>query len=355
MSGIWKNNIGLSIFGESHGACVGITITGLKPGIELDLEFIQKELNRRKPGKSKMETSRKEDDIFQIMSGVFNGKTTGAPLTMLIENTNTRSRDYDGIKDRLRPGHADYSAKIKYNDFQDYRGGGHFSGRLTAGLVFAGAVAKTILKKQNIVIGSQIVSIGGIADDELGSVVTMDQLDGLTLDFPVVSKKCGDKMKQAILDAKESQDSVGGKIRCFAVNMPAGYGDPFFESFESVLSQLVFSVPGVKALEFGAGVLLADMKGSQANDAYYYDEKIKTRTNHNGGILGGITNGMPVDFTVTMKPTPSISKTQESVDYQSKKHVELSIEGRHDPCIVPRAIPVIESVLAITILDRLTD
>lgn len=354
MSGIWKSKLGLSIFGESHGSCVGITITGIKAGHLLDLEFIQSELNRRKPGKSLLETQRKEDDIFKIISGEFNGYTTGAPLTMIIENTNQRSRDYTGLKERLRPGHADLTANIKYEEFHDYRGGGHFSGRLTAGIVFAGAVAKSILKDKNIVIGSQITSIGTSDDDKLERL-NEDTINLLKTDFPVLNGNIKNEMQSKILKARKEKDSVGGKVRCFAVNVPAGLGDPYFESFESVLSQLVFSIPAIKALEFGAGIEFSRMNGSIANDCFYFDKSIKTSTNHNGGILGGITNGMPIDFTVTVKPTPSIGITQKSVNYSTKESVDLSIEGRHDPCIVPRVIPVLESVLAITILDRMKE
>ncbi len=353
MSGIWKHNIGLSIFGESHGEVVGITISGLKPGVVIDHSFIQSELDRRKPGQSEMTTSRKEADDFSIISGTFENKTTGAPLTMIIKNTNTRSKDYDGIIDRLRPGHADYTAKIKYEGFTDYRGGGHFSGRLTAGIVFAGAIAKIILKEQGILIGAQITAIGDVTDDVLSSVVTSDDLKRLNKKFPVLNDHIEKEMENAIISAKKQEDSVGGKVRCFALNVPVGLGDPYFESFESILSQLIFSVPAIKGLEFGSGVNLASMMGSEANDCYYYDDGIKTRTNHNGGILGGITNGMPVDFTVTVKPTPSISKPQESINFKTNEAVELSVQGRHDPCIVPRVIPVLESVLALTILDLL--
>lgn len=352
MSGIWKNNIGLSIFGESHGLGVGITMTGVKAGLKLDLEFIQGELNRRKPGKNLLETQRKEADKLKIISGEFDGFTTGAPLTMLIENTNHRSKDYGDIVNRLRPGHADYTAKVKYEGFHDYRGGGHFSGRLTAGLVFAGAVAKSILKDDDIIIGSQIVQIGNLQDDSI-HLITENDLIRLKSDFPVINEITSNEMKAQILKAREACDSIGGKVRCFALNVPVGLGDPYFESFESILSSLVFSVPAVKALEFGSGVEFASMKGSVANDQYYYDGDITCYTNHNGGILGGITNGMPVDFTATIKPTPSIGQTQKSVDYKIKENISLKVKGRHDPCIVPRVLPVLESVLALAILDRM--
>lgn len=354
MSGIWKNNIGLSIFGESHGEVVGITISNLKPGLEIDSEFIQSELNRRRPGTSNLVTPRNEADKFKIISGVFENKTTGAPLTMIIENTNTRSRDYSNVKDRVRPGHADYPSKVKYEGFSDYRGGGHFSGRLTAGLVFAGAVAKTILRKSDIFIGAEIVGIGKVKTEGT-TVINKDMIKVLNEDtFPVVDENLKEKMVQEITTARENHDSVGGKIRCVGINIPVGLGNPFFESFESTLSQLIFSVPAVKGIEFGSGFDLCEMNGSEANDEYYMDgDKVKTYTNHNGGILGGITNGMDIDFSVAIKPTPSIAKKQRTVDLLENVDAEVIIQGRHDPCIVPRAIPVIESVLAITILDSL--
>jgi len=351
MSGIWKHNIGLSIFGESHGESVGITISGLKAGLLIDEAFIQSELDRRKPGQSDLTTPRKEADKFEIISGQFEGYTTGAPLTMIIRNTNKKSSDYNHLKNRLRPGHADFTAKEKYKGFTDYRGSGHFSGRITAGLVFAGAIAKSILKEQDIKIGAQIASIHQVEDDNLPSVINENHLDALSKSFPVLNMEKETMMRKAILDAKEDKNSVGGKIRCFALNVPVGLGNPFFESVESILSGLIFSVPATKALEFGAGVRFASMYGSESNDDIYFDEGIKTRTNNNGGINGGISNGMPIDFTVTIKPTPSIGKTQESVNLLTNESVDLSVEGRHDPCIVPRVLPVIESVLAITILD----
>lgn len=354
MSGIWKHNIGLSIFGESHGESVGITISGLKPGLLLNKSFIQSELNRRKPGQSDLTTPRKEADKFEIISGEFEGHTTGAPLTMLIRNTNKKSSDYDHLKNRLRPGHADYTAKEKYKGFTDYRGSGHFSGRITAGLVFAGAVAKSVLKEKNIHIGAQIAAIHHVDDDILPSVINENHLKRLNQAFPVLNSDKEAQMRQVILNAKEDKNSVGGKIRCFALNVPVGLGNPFFESVESILSSLIFSVPATKALEFGAGVTFATMYGSESNDDFYYDDGIKTRTNNNGGINGGISNGMPIDFTVTIKPTPSIGKQQESVDLLTNQSVELSVEGRHDPCIVPRVLPVIESVLAITLLDLMS-
>lgn len=356
MSGIWKDNIGLSIFGESHGEAIGITMSNLKPGYKLDYDFIQSELDRRRPGQNELVTPRNEKDKFEILSGVFDKTTTGAPLTMIIRNTNTRSKDYSNIKDRVRPGHADYTSKIKYNGYSDYRGGGHFSGRITAGIVFAGAIAKLILKEKNILIGTQITGIGSVKDDVIEHEVTYDVIEALLKkSFPVINDKKAADMKKVIIDAKEDGDSVGGQVRCFAINVPAGLGDPFFGSFESTLSQLVFSIPAIKGIEFGSGFLLTEMNGSDANDEYYYksDGSLSTYSNHNGGILGGITNGMVIDFKVAIKPTPSISKEQRTIDYEKKEDVILKVEGRHDPCIVPRVLPVIESVLALTILDKL--
>ncbi|MBN2793835.1 MAG: chorismate synthase [Clostridia bacterium] len=352
MSGIWKHNIGLSIFGESHGDAVGITISSLPPGFEVDLDYIQREMNRRRPGQNPWSTPRNENDEIKILSGVFKGKTTGAPLTMIIENKNIKSKDYDLIKDLVRPGHADHTAFVKYNGYQDYRGGGHFSGRLTAGLVFAGALCKSILSAKNILIGGQITKIGMVRDHRLENVSMEDVRALLERDFPTLSLETAEEMKSAIREAKDDLDSIGGEIRCFALNLPAGVGNPFFDGFESILSQLIFSIPGIKGLAFGTGFKLSDMQGSTSNDAYYTkDEKILTRTNHNGGIIGGITNGMPVDFTVVVKATPSIGKLQNTINIETLENTTLSIEGRHDPCIVPRVVPVVEAVTAIAILD----
>lgn len=354
MSGIWKHNISLSIFGESHGRGIGITINGLKPGTEFDETFIKSEMKRRRPGYQTYATPRKEDDEFEIISGVFNNKITGAPLTIIIENTDVRSKEYENMMDILRPGHVDYTMLIKHAGYSDPRGSGHSSGRITAGLVFAGALAKTILKKQGILIGAQITKIGHIRDERLQNV-SMEVLNQLTnSSFPTLDPIIAEEMKSLIHEVKEDEDSLGGEIRCFALNVPAGLGDPFFDSFESVLSQLVFSVPSVKGLSFGSGFKLSDMYGSESNDAYYYDgDEIKTRTNHNGGIIGGITNGMPIDFSVVIKPTSSIGKPQETINIKEQKAVIVKTKGRHDSCIVPRVVPVLESVLALTLLDFL--
>lgn len=355
MSGVWGNKVQVSIFGESHGKAIGIVIDGLEPGIEIDMEAVNKEMARRAPGKNKFSTQRKEGDEVQIVSGFFNGKTTGAPLTGLIWNSDQHSSDYSNIKDTPRPGHADYTGFVKYNGFNDYRGGGHFSGRITAPLVFAGAVAKQILMKKNIVIGSHILSIHNVKEEYFDKVnINEETLKTLiNKEFPVLDDAKGIKMKEAILSAKDELNSVGGIIECCALNLPVGLGDPFFDSVESTLSHLLFSVPAVKGVEFGLGFDITKLKGSETNDEYYYDEatNVKTYTNNNGGILGGITNGMPLIFRAAIKPTASIYKQQKTINLKTKENDDIAIVGRHDPCITLRAVPVIEAVCAIGILD----
>lgn len=355
MSGVWGQNLKLSIFGESHGVAVGINIHGLPPGLELDLDFISKEMARRAPGTSGLSTSRKEKDEFEILSGFFQGRTTGSPLCAIIRNKDSRSKDYDSIKDKIRPGHADFTAHIKYKGYEDFRGGGHFSGRLTAPLVLAGAIAKQILREKGISIGSHIKSIGHIEDQSFNPI-KVENRDLETLkkqSFPVLNREKEKIMKEKILELKDQGDSIGGVIECVVLNMPIGLGSPFFHSIESKLSSLIFSIPGVKAVEFGSGFEITRMKGSDANDEYFLDEdkNIKTYTNNNGGILGGISNGMPLIFRVAFKPTSSIAKPQRTVHIGRWENVNLQIEGRHDPCIVPRAIPVVEAVAALGILD----
>lgn len=355
MSGVWGNKIHISIFGESHGKAIGVVIDGLQSGIKLDMEAIDKEMARRAPGKNKFSTQRKEADEIQIVSGFFNGRTTGTPLTALIWNSDQHSNDYSNIKDTPRPGHADYTGFIKYEGFNDYRGGGHFSGRITAPLVFAGAVAKQILMSKGIIIGSHILSIYDVKEEYFDKAnINKETLEALlNKEFPVMDDEKGMEMKTAILKAKEELDSVGGIIECCALNLPAGLGDPFFDSVESTLSHLLFSVPAVKGVEFGLGFDITKVKGSKANDEYYYDEEknIKMYTNNNGGILGGITNGMPLIFRTAIKPTASIYKKQKTINLKTKKNDEISIVGRHDPCITLRAVPVIEAVCAVGILD----
>ncbi|MGL4773500.1 MAG: chorismate synthase [Clostridium sp.] len=354
MSGVWGNNLQVSIFGESHGNAIGINITGLPSGIEIDMDEILFEMGRRAPGKSNLSTARKEADTPEVLSGIFEGKTTGAPLCAIIRNGDQRSRDYGKLKDLMRPGHSDYPATIRYSGFNDYRGGGHFSGRITAPLVFAGAVCKQILNKKGIKIGAHISSIGGINDERFNPInIEGNLLDELkNQELPLVNPKLEEKMRHSILQAKMDGDSRGGTIECAVVGLEAGIGDPFFHSVESTLASLLFSVPAVKGVEFGKGFEMSTLLGSQCVDSYYYEgEEIKTKNNNNGGILGGISNGMPVIFNVAIKPTASIIKEQDTIDIKEKTASKLVIEGRHDPCIVTRAVPVIEAVAAIGILE----
>lgn len=356
MTATLGEKIKLTIFGESHGPGIGCVIDGLPPGFAIDLDAVKKEMQRRAPGKSPLATARNEKDAFIIESGFFEGKTTGTPLCVLIPNSDQHSGDYSKLKNVMRPGHADYSGKVKYDGFNDYRGGGHFSGRLTAPLVFMGAIAKQILAEHGISIGAHIAAVAGVNDTPFNllgeSADTFSELAQKS--FPVLDDTAGNEMQQLILAAKQSCDSVGGVIECMAINLPAGIGAPFFDSLESRLAHALFSVPAVKGIEFGKGFALVQMTGSEANDQMYYDNGVvKTYTNNNGGITGGITNGMPVLFKAAVKPTPSIAKAQKTVDLSTESNTELVITGRHDPCIVQRAVPVIEGVAAWVILDML--
>ncbi|WP_315068630.1 chorismate synthase [uncultured Clostridium sp.] len=357
MSGIWGNKLKVSIFGESHGTGIGITIDGLPSGVEINLEEVMKEMARRAPGKSNLSTARKEADAPEILSGFFEGKTTGTPLCAVIRNSDMRSKDYGKLKDLMRPGHADYPGYVRYNGFNDYRGGGSFSGRITAPLVFAGAICKQVLAGNGISIGAHIKSIGDIEDKSFYEVELNKELleDLKNKELPLLISEKEKEMRETILKAKKEQDSVGGTIECTVLGVNAGIGNPFFDSVESTLAHLMFSVPAVKGIEFGKGFEMSKLRGSNCNDEYYYDcDKVKTYTNNNGGITGGITNGMPILFKVAMKPTPSISKVQRTIDIAEKKESDLIIEGRHDPCIVQRAVPVIEAVTAIGILDLIS-
>lgn len=354
MSGMWGSKIKLSIFGESHGNAIGITIDGLPAGFSIDMDKIMMEMARRAPGKSSLSTPRKESDIPEILSGYFEGKTTGTPLCAIIRNSNTKSKDYSKLKDVMRPGHADYTGAVRYKGFNDYRGGGHFSGRITAPLVFAGAICKQILEVKGIIVSAHINSIGKIKDC---SFLESDISDELLNSFkenelPLINTKLEDEMRQEILSTRSSGDSIGGTIECAILGVSPGIGDPFFDSVESTLAHLMFSVPAVKGIEFGKGFDISKMRGSEANDEYYLENgNIKTKTNNNGGILGGITNGMPIIFNVAIKPTASIFKEQKAVNIITMEETTLCIEGRHDPCIVQRALPVIEAVAAIGITE----
>ena len=314
-----------TIFGESHGPEIGVVLTGVPAGIALDWGFILSEMARRAPGQSALSTARKEADTPEVVSGVFEGKTTGAPLCAIIQNTDTRSRDYEELRRKPRPSHADYAAFVASGGFRDYRGGGHFSGRLTAPLVFAGAVAKQVLKPQGITVSARISMLGGVKDPSESQI------------------------EDIVLSAKQAGDSVGGTIACAVEGMPAGLGAPDFGcNVEGIFSQYLFAVPAVKGVAFGAGFALASMRGSEANDAFYMDgDTVKTRTNNAGGVNGGITNGMPITFEAVLRPTTSIYKEQDTVDLDTMEDAKLIIHGRHDPCIVTRAVVVIEAAAAL--------
>lgn len=358
MSSNWGKNIQLSIFGESHGPAIGINIGGLPAGIELDFDEIKKEMKRRIPGQSAITSPRSEKDEFEILSGYFDGRTTGSPLSMIIRNTDTRSKDYTKIKDLARPGHADYTADIRYLGHNDYRGGGHFSGRITAPIVFAGAIAKQILRKKDIYIGSHIKSIKDVVEASFDSLDLSSELfeDLRNKSFPALDDEKAREMVRVITEAKEDMDSVGGVLEIAVLNPPGGMGSPFFQSVESNIAHMIFSIPAVKGLEFGAGFDLTRMRGSTANDSYFIEDgEVKTRSNHNGGVLGGITNGMPLIFRAAIKPTPSIGKKQSTINMVKGENAEIEIEGRHDPCIVVRIAPVIEAATALVILDLLME
>ena len=358
MSGIYGMNIKMAIYGESHGASIGLVIDGVPPGLQLDLEQIEKEMARRAPGKNQLSTQRKESDSFAIQSGFFEGYTTGTPLCVVIKNSDQHSKDYSILKDKMRPGHADYAGFVRYQGFNDYRGGGHFSGRLTAPLVFMGAVAKQALAQAGILVGAHILQIADIKEEYFNPLGIEDkkiaELAGK--DFAVMDDAIGEKMQAKILEAKAELNSVGGVIEAMVTNVPAGLGAPYFDSVESRLSHALFSVPAVKGVEFGDGFGISAMTGAEANDQLHYEEgKVVAETNHNGGITGGITNGMPVIFRVAIKPTPSISREQKTISLQEKCDTTLTIVGRHDPCIVQRAVPVIEAVTAWTMWDLLLE
>jgi len=356
MKNTFGNSVTVTLFGESHGSHIGIVIDGMESGIRVDEEFIRYRLSLRSSA-NELSTKRKEPDECRIVSGVFNGYTTGTPICMIIENTNTVSKDYDSLKILPRPGHADYTALIRYKGFQDHRGGGHFSGRLTAPLTAAGALMMSAMEDRGIKIGTHISSLHGIKDRDFSSSSLEKDIDTLNDSmFAVLDDDKGELMKEAIRSAKREGDSVGGILETAVIGVPAGIGEPWFDSVESRLSHILFSVPAVKGLEFGAGFGFADMLGSEANDAFYTDGKsILTKTNNNGGINGGITNGMPIVFRCVIKPTPSIYKEQDTVDLSKNENAKLAIHGRHDPAIIHRARAVIDSVTAIALYDMLSE
>ena len=346
-------NVSLTLFGESHGEGIGAVIAGLAAGIEVDESFIENQLDLRRPI-GKISTPRVEKDNFKILSGVFEGKTTGTPICIVIPNDNTKSKDYGEIRFKMRPSHADFTANEKYHGFEDYRGGGHFSGRITAGLVAAGAIAINALKKKGIIIGSHISRLGGIADRDFENF--NEDINALNqMQFAVLDGKKAEEMQDRIMKVRAEGDSVGGVIETAVVGLPAGVGEPWFDTVESMISHAIFAIPAVKGIEFGAGFSIAEMKGSEANDPFRAVEgKIVTETNRNGGINGGITNGMPVIFRTAIKPTPTISKEQNTVDIRDNSNTTLMAHGRHDPCIVHRARVVVDSVTAIVLLDLLS-
>ncbi len=350
MKNTFGQSVALTLFGESHGAEIGAVLDGLTPGLRIDEDFIRHQLSLRRPT-GKISTSRVEADEFRIVSGVFEGRTTGTPLCILIPNTNTRSRDYQ--KGLPRPGHADYAAECKYHGFQDYRGGGHFSGRVTAALVAAGAILLSALRQNGILIGTHISRLAGVCDRAFEDYeADLETLGDLA--FPALDATAAVAMKAAIEDAAHDGDSVGGVLETAVTGLPAGLGEPWFDSVEGVLAHALFSIPGIKGVEFGDGFGLCDKRGSQANDGFRYrDGRVVTTTNHNGGINGGITNGMPLIFRCAVKPTPSIFHEQESVDLETHQNALLVLEGRHDPAIIHRARVVVDSVAALVLCDML--
>ena len=354
MSSVICDKIKLSIFGESHGEAIGCVIDGLPAGVVLDMDKIYKDMSRRAPGKDKFATPRLEKDIPHILSGVLNNTTTGAPLAMIIQNTNTQSGDYSNLMTVPRPSHSDYPAYVKYNGFNDIRGGGHFSGRLTAPIVFAGAVAKQILAQKGIRIAAHIKRIGSVCDSSFDFCDVSDELIAKLADtnFSVIDNDAEAKMRDEIEKYRLDSDSVGGEIECVATGLPVGVGGNMFDTVEGKLASILFGVPAVKGVQFGLGFDFAKANGSSVNDQYKInDGKVALCTNNNGGVVGGMTNGAPVVVSVAIKPTPSISKEQNSVNLQTMTEETLVIKGRHDPCIVPRAVPVIESAVALGLLD----
>ncbi|MCF2661321.1 chorismate synthase [Pseudoflavonifractor phocaeensis] len=358
MSSYLGKNLHVAIFGQSHSEAIGVTVDGLPAGEAVDLEELDRFLQRRAPGRTDTSTPRKEADKPRILCGLADGVTCGAPLAAVIENTNTRSRDYDKLKDVPRPGHADYTAQVRYGGFQDVRGGGHFSGRLTAPLCVAGGIALQILARRGIQVAAHILRVGEVTDrpfDPMGE-------QGETLDrvrrapFPVLDQQAGERMRKTILEAREQRDSVGGVVECMITGLPAGVGDPMFGGMESRMASVLFGIPAVKGVEFGSGFGAARMRGSEHNDPFGIEGgQVVARSNHAGGILGGITSGMPILFRCAFKPTPSISKEQDSVSLSRMEPEKLVVEGRHDPCIVPRAVPVVEAAAALVVLDALLD
>ena len=346
MSSVYTGNLTVAIFGQSHAPAIGVTIDGLPAGLPVDLDALQQFLRRRAPGQNAWSTPRKEADAPEILCGLSNGRTCGAPLTAIIRNTNTRSGDYDNLRDTPRPGHADYTAQMKFSGAQDVAGGGHFSGRLTAPLCIAGGICLQLLETQGVTIRARIVSVGAVTDDSPFLSPVGEKA------FPAVSDAAAAAMQAEIAAARADGDSVGGVIECVVEGLPAGVGDPMFGGLENLISRAVFAIPAVKGIEFGAGFAAARMRGSENNDPFRVENGgVVTETNHCGGILGGISDGMPIVFRAAFKPTPSIARQQRSVSLGQMENKTLVIQGRHDPCIVPRAVPCVEAAAAIAVLD----
>lgn len=354
MASTWGKNLKITLWGESHSESIGVVVDGVPAGEKIDFDEILSFMERRKSSGNPIDTARKEDDFPEIQCGILHNYTCGTPICVVIHNKNSHSKDYSLFKEIARPSHADYTGFLRYNGFNDVRGGGHFSGRLTAGLVFAGGIALQILEKRGIKIAAHIQQISQIYDKKFEEIsVNNSIIDNLNHSFfPVLDKEIGEKMQKKILEVKAENNSVGGIVECGIFGIEGGYGDPFFDSVESKISHLLFSIPAVKGVEFGDGFEISSKTAQEVNDNFIIsDDKIVCETNHNGGILGGITNGMPIIFRCAFKPTPSISAPQKTVNFHKKEEVLLEISGRHDPCIVRRAVPVVEAAAAIAILD----
>lgn len=357
MSSEFGRILRISVFGQSHGRAVGVNIDGLPAGEKIDLEVLQRFLDRRRPGKSPLSTARKEADAPEFLSGLEDGRTCGAPLCAVIWNGDQHSSDYEELADKPRPGHADYTAAVKWGGFADMRGGGHFSGRLTAPLCIAGGIAKQILARRGVYVGAHLDAVGPVHDTPFPLHPTAELFEMVSVKpFPVLDDDAGERMQAEILAAKNDLDSVGGVIECAAVGLPAGLGEPMFGGVENRLAAALFGIPAVKGVEFGAGFAAARLRGSENNDSFLMEDgKIRMEANRAGGILGGITTGMPVTLRAAFKPTPSIGRPQRTVSLSQMENAELRIHGRHDPCIAHRAVPVVEAVAAAVLLDMLLE
>lgn len=358
MASIYGKNIVVSVFGQSHAPAIGVTVDGLPAGQQIDMQALARFMARRAPGQNAWSTARREADAPKFLCGLSEGKTCGAPLTAVIENTNVRSRDYSQLRELPRPGHADYTAQVKYGGFQDVAGGGHFSGRLTAPICIAGGICMQLLAQKGIHVGAHAAQVAGVDDRPFDPVgVSRADFEAVwSQAFPVLDPQKGAQMCERIEQARMAGDSVGGVIECAVIGLPAGIGDPMFDGMENRIAQAVFGVPAVKGIEFGNGFGAAALLGSQNNDAFATDGvHVFTKTNRHGGILGGITSGMPVLFRAAIKPTPSIAQPQDTVSLPKMENASLNITGRHDPCIVARAVPVIEAAAAIAVLDAMLE